>query len=320
MPKLAFFFAENAKFTGETKILDIHLHPRAIAETETCYYLTTAEDIARNIRHSRPKFSDKRDYGHLLLAAGQYAMMGAAVLSAKAALHSGVGLVSVHSPRCANLILQTAVPEAIFSPDKGENHIEEIPVHPRYSAIAIGPGMGCNETSVSALMHLVKEIRQPLVLDADALNCIAHEQSLLRYLPSHTILTPHIHELERMFGPMTDDASRLKCITHVATKYDIIVVLKGANTAIALSDGTIHFNSTGNPGMATAGSGDVLTGIIGSLLAQGYPPEDAAIIGVYLHGVAGDIAARESGEEYITASDIINHLGLAFKQIKSYQV
>ena len=119
---------------------------------------------------------------------------------------------------------------------------------------------------------------------------------------------------------MTDDASRLKCITHVATKYDIIVVLKGANTAIALPDGTIHFNSTGNPGMATAGSGDVLTGIIGSLLAQGYPPEDAAIIGVYLHGVAGDIAARESGEEYIIASDIINHLGLAFKQIKSYQV
>lgn len=320
MPKLAFFFAENAKFTGETKILDIRLHPRAIAETETCYYLTTAEDIARNIRHSRPKFSNKRYYGHLLLAAGQYAMMGAAVLSAKAALHSGVGLVSVHSPRCANLILQTAVPEAIFSPDKGENHIEEIPVHPRYSAIAIGPGMGCNETSVSALMHLVKEIRQPLVLDADALNCIAREQSLLRYLPSHTILTPHIHELERMFGPMTDDASRLKCITHVATKYDIIVILKGANTAIALPDGTIHFNSTGNPGMATAGSGDVLTGIIGSLLAQGYSPEDAAIIGVYLHGVAGDIAARESGEEYITASDIINHLGLAFKQIKSHQV
>ena len=160
-------------------------------------------------------------------------MMGAAVLSAKAALHSGVGLVSVHSPRCANLILQTAVPEAIFSPDKGENHIEEIPVHPRYTAIAIGPRMGCNETSVSALMHLVKEIRQPLVLDADALNCIAREQSLLRYLPSHTILTPHIHELERMFGPMTDDASRLKCITHVATKYDISVVRKGANTAIA---------------------------------------------------------------------------------------
>ena len=320
MPKLAFFFAENAKFTGETQILDIRLHPRAIAETETYYYLTTAEDIARNIRHSRPKFSNKRDYGHLLLAAGQYAMMGAAVLSAKAALHSGVGLVSVHSPRCANLILQTTVPEAIFSPDKGENHIEGIPVHPRYSAIAIGPGMGCNETSVSALMHLVKEIRQPLVLDADALNCIAREQSLLRYLPSHTILTPHIHELERMFGPMTDDASRLKCITHVATKYDIIVILKGANTAIALPDGTIHFNSTGNPGMATAGSGDVLTGVIGSLLAQGYPPEDAAIIGVYLHGVAGDIAARESGEEYITASDIINHLGLAFKQIKSHQV
>lgn len=319
MPKLAFFFAENARYTGQVKVLDIGLHPRAIAETETGYYLTTVDDVARRL-HTRAKFSDKRDYGHLLLAAGQYSMMGAAVLAARAALHSGAGLVSVHSPRCANLILQTAVPEAIFSPDKGEEHIEEIPTHPRYTALAVGPGMGCNTTSVSALMHLLKELKQPLVLDADALNCIAQEQSILRYLPSRTILTPHSHELERMFGPMNDDAARLKCATHVATKYDIIVVLKGAHTAVALPDGSVHFNSTGNPGMATAGSGDVLTGIIGSLLAQGYPPEEAAIIGVFLHGTAGDIASQEEGEEYVTAGDIVTHLGQAFKQIKANRI
>lgn len=318
-PKLSFFFAENSKFVGKVKVLDIGIHPRAIAQTETSYYLTTLPDIARHIV-PRAKFSDKRDYGHLLLAAGQYTMIGAAVLSAKAALHSGAGLVTIHAPRCANLILQTAVPEALFSPDKGEEHIEQIPLHPRYSAIAIGPGMGCDDTSLSALMHLIKEVKQPLVLDADALNCIAREQSLLRYLPSRSILTPHIHELERMFGPMTNDASRLKCITHVATKYDIIVVLKGAHTAIALPDGSVHFNSTGNPGMATAGSGDALTGIIGSLLAQGYPPEDAAIIGVFLHGTAGDIASQESSEEFVTASDIVAHLGLAFKQIKAHRM
>ena len=317
-PKLSFFFAENSKFIGKVKVLDIGIHHRAIEQTDTPYYLTTESDVARNLRR-RPKFSDKRDYGHLLLAAGQYTMMGAAVLSAKAALHSGAGLVSVHAPQCANLILQTAVPEALFSPDKGEKHIEEIPVHQRYSAIAVGPGMGCNETSIAAIMHLVKECRQPLVFDADALNCIAQEPELLRYLPPRTILTPHIRELERMVQPMLNDEERIKCIANIAAKYDIIIVLKGAHTAVALPNGSIHFNSTGNPGMATAGSGDVLTGIIGALLAQGYPPEDAAIIGVYLHGVAGDIAAQESSEEFVTAGEIIAHLGLAFKQIKAQQ-
>ena len=315
-PKLAFFFAENTQFTGRVKVLDIGLHPRAIAETETGYHLTTVADVAPRL-HSRAKFSDKRTYGHLLLAAGQHGMMGAAILAARAAMHSGAGLVSVHAPRCANLILQTAIPEAIFSPDSGEEHIEAIPTYPRYTALAVGPGMGCNETSIAALMHLLDEVKRPLVLDADALNCIAQEQSILRRLPSRTILTPHIYELERMFGPMNDDAARLKCATHVATKYDIIVVLKGAHTAIALPDGSIHFNSTGNPGMATAGSGDVLTGIIGSLLAQGYSPEEAAIIGVFVHGTAGDIATRQEGEEYITAGDIVARLGQAFKQIKT---
>ncbi len=318
-PKLAFFFAENEKYVGQVRVVDIKLHPQAIAETETPYYYTMPIDIATLMRN-RAKFSDKRDYGHLLLAAGQYAMMGAAVLSTKAALHSGAGLVSVHSPRCANFILQTAIPEAIYSPDEGENSIESIPLHPRYSAVAVGPGMGCNATTIAALKQLVQEIQAPLILDADALNCIAREPELLRMLPSRTILTPHIYEFERMFGAMNSDEARLKSLTHVATKYDLIMVLKGAHTAIALPDGTIHFNSSGNPGMATAGSGDVLTGIIGALLSQGYAPEEAAIIGVYLHGVAGDIAAQEESEEYITAGDIIARLGTAFKAIKSGRI
>lgn len=315
-PKLAFFFAENTQFTGRVKVLDIGLHPRAIAETATDYYLTTAIDVVRHL-HTRAKYTDKHDYGHLLLAAGQYGMVGASVLAARAALHSGAGLVSVHAPRCANLILQTAVPEALFSPDKGEEHIEEIPSNRRYTALAAGPGMGCNATSIAALKHLLQEVKQPLVLDADALNCIAQDPSILQSLPSRTILTPHVIELERMFGPQTSDADRLKCATHVAVKYDIIVVLKGAHTAIVMPDGSIYFNSTGNPGMATAGSGDVLTGIIGSLLAQGYSPEEAAIIGVFVHGTAGDIAARQEGEEFVTAGDIVARLGQAFKQIKT---
>ena len=315
-PKLAFFIAEDTPLTGHWKVLDIGLHPDIIEKEETPYHYLPPSEVARWLK-CREKFSNKYDYGHLLVVAGSRGMAGAAVLASRAALHSGAGLVSVHAPRCANLILQTAIPEAIFSPDSGEEHIEAIPTYPRYTALAVGPGMGCNETSIAALMHLLDEVKRPLVLDADALNCIAQEQSILRRLPSRTILTPHIYELERMFGPMNDDAARLKCATHVATKYDIIVVLKGAHTAIALPDGSIHFNSTGNPGMATAGSGDVLTGIIGSLLAQGYPPEEAAIIGVFLHGTAGDIAAREESEEYITAGDIVARLGQAFKQIKA---
>ncbi len=315
-PKLAFFFAENEKFIGKVRVLDLNLHPRAIADTETPYYLTTEPDVAQRLR-IRNRFSSKHDYGHLLLAAGQYAMTGAAVLSARAALHSGAGLVTVHSPRCSHLILQTAVPEAIYSPDKGENLIEQIPVHPRYTAIAAGPGMGYNETTFAAFSHLIQEIKQPLLLDADALNCIAQDPSVLRMLPPETILTPHVYEFERIFGAENNDESRFKNLTYIAKKYDLIIVLKGRYTAVALPNGSVHLNYTGNPGMATAGSGDALTGVIGSLLAQGYAPAEAAIIGVYLHGVAGDLAAQAESEEYITAGDIIAHLGQAFKQIKS---
>ncbi len=317
-PKLSFFFAENEKFIGKVRVLDLNLHPRAIADTETPYYLTTENDVAQRLR-TRNRFSSKHDYGHLLLAAGQYAMTGAAVLSARAALHCGTGLVTTHAPRCSHLILQTAVPEAIYSPDKGENHIEQIPVHPRYTAVAVGPGMGCNETTFAAFTHLIQEVKQPLLLDADALNCIAQDPSVLRTLPANTILTPHVYEFERIFGAENSDENRFKNLTYIAKKYDLIIVLKGRYTAVALPDGTVHLNPSGNPGMATAGSGDALTGVIGGLLAQGYAPAEAAIIGVYLHGVAGDLAAQDDGEEYITAGDIIAHLGKAFQQIKSRQ-
>ncbi len=315
-PKLSFFFAENERFIGKVRVLDLNLHPRAVADTETSYYLTTESDVAHLLR-TRNRFSSKHDYGHLLLAAGQYAMTGAAVLAARAALHSGAGLVSVHSPRCSHVILQTAVPEAIYSPDKGENHIEQIPIHPRYTAVAVGPGMGHNEATFAAFTHLVQEVKQPLLLDADALNCIAQDPSILRLLPRETILTPHIYEFERMFGAENDDESRFRNLTYIAKKYDLIIVLKGRYTSVALPDGTVHLNHAGNPGMATAGSGDALTGVIGALLAQGYPPGEAAIIGVYLHGVAGDLAAQAESEEYITAGDIIAYLGKAFKQIKN---
>ncbi len=315
-PKLAFFFAENEKFIGKVRVLDLELHPQAIADIETPYHLITEADTAQRL-HRRKRFSSKHNYGHLLLAAGQYSMTGAAILSARAALHSGAGLVTVHSPRCSHLILQTAVPEAIYSPDKGENHIEQIPVHPRYSAIAVGPGMGCNETTFATFSHLIQEAKQPLLLDADALNCIAQDTSIVRVLPSNTILTPHIYEFERIFGAENSDEIRFKNLTYIAKKYDLIIALKGAYTTVALPDGTVYINTSGNPGMATAGSGDVLTGVIGSLLAQGYPPHEATIIGVYLHGLAGDLATKTHSEEYITAGDIIAHLGKAFKQIKS---
>lgn len=317
-PKLAFMFAENEQFTGEWKIVDIGIHPDIIEQTETKYYYIEPEEAARMVM-KRSRFVSKHNVGHALLVAGSKGMMGAAVLAARAALHTGAGLVSVRAAACGETILQTTVPEALFIADEQDSYITEIPLTRSYSAIAVGPGLGRHEETARAFHKLLGQVKRPVVLDADALNLLAGHNELLERLPKNSILTPHHLEFDRLFGKSDTSYERLKRAKEMAVRYHTIIVLKGANTAIITPKEDVLFNSSGNPGMATAGSGDTLTGIITGLLAQGYHPIPAAILGVFLHGMAGDLAAEKYSPEYITAGDIISQIGKAYKKLDNYR-
>lgn len=319
VPKLSFFFAENQIFTGEWYYLDIELLPEAIDLQQSDYNTIENEDIALTLKQ-RGKFDHKGTYGHALLMAGSYGKMGAAVLASKACLRSGVGLLTTHLPSKGYEILQTTVPEAMVSIDACSDSLSVIPDLAKYSAIGMGPGIGTNDYTGLLLLQLLKTIKTPLVLDADALNLLAAHQEWMEFLPKNTILTPHPGEFDRLAGPSSSGFERHIKQIKFSKERKVIVVLKGAHTSITSPDGACWFNTTGNPGMATAGSGDVLTGIILSLLAQGYQPLQAALTGVYLHGVAGDLACEDMGVEALLASDIINNLGKAFMTIRSNEV
>ena len=317
-PKLSFFMPENDKFTGEWEILNIGLSSRAIEEQESNLYYTVKEEIAATVP-PRGKFSHKGTYGHALLVAGSQGMAGAAILSARATLRSGVGLLSVCTPLCNNTILQTSVPEAMTLPHNGENHLCTPPSTERYTAVAAGPGLGTAEETEKALLQLIAHCKVPMVVDADALNIISKHPETLGQLPAGSIITPHPGEFARLTGGVKAREEQLAKATEFAQKYNICIVLKGAYTAVCSPDGNIYFNSTGNPGMATAGSGDALTGIALALLARGYDATTAARIAVYIHGLAGDIAAEKYGETALTAGDIIDSLPSAWKMVESYQ-
>ena len=313
-PRLSFFFEENADVLGDWELLDINLDVEKMKSMPTDFMLVEASSVLPFLK-PRPKFSAKRDYGSALIMAGSLGMMGAAVMSAKACLRTGAGLVTVHSAKRGMPILQTAVPEAMFEPDRNENFISDMSIHHTHQAVAIGPGIGTNDCTIDALESLLKNCKSPLLLDADALNCIARRPSLLEILPAQTIITPHVGEFDRIFGQHPNSEERLKKAIDMAKYYNIIIVLKGHYTATVRPTGRVYFNSTGNPGMATAGSGDVLTGVITAFLAQGYRPEHAATVGVYVHGLAGDIAAQENGEYGLVATDIAANCGKAIQQI-----
>lgn len=315
-PRLSFFFEENSEVIGEWKLLDIELDKEAMKATPAEFTMVEKRN-ARPLLRKRLPFSGKRDYGSALIFAGSMGMMGAAVLCARACLKSGAGLASVHSARSGLVTLQTAVPEAIFEPDRNDRYISDMPVHHTHQAIAAGPGIGTQEETVNALEELLKKTKSPLLLDADALNCIASRPSLLSLLPAHTVITPHIGEFDRLFGQHRHSEDRLKKAIEMAKYYNIIIVLKGHHTATVRPTGKVFFNSTGNPGMATAGAGDVLTGVIAALMAQGYTPEHAATLGVFIHGYAGDLAAEELGEFGVTASDIADRIGRAIYEIQA---
>lgn len=318
MPRLSFFFEENNDVLGEWKLLDIDLDETKIKETASDYILVEARNI-RPLLHKRLPFTGKRDYGSALIFAGSTGMMGAAVMCARAVLKSGAGLATVHGAAGGLPILQTAVPEAMFEPDRNDHFITDMTVHHVHQAVAAGPGIGTNDQTLSALEKLLKTGVTPLVLDADALNCISRQPDLLDLLPTKTIITPHIGEFDRLFGEQRSSEDRLKTAIEMARKYNIIIVLKGHYTATVRPTGRVYINPTGNPGMATAGSGDVLTGVITAFLAQGYRPEHAATIGVYVHGLAGDLAAEDIGEFGLTAGDIASYAGRAIRKIIDYR-
>jgi ADP-dependent NAD(P)H-hydrate dehydratase / NAD(P)H-hydrate epimerase len=309
LPKLAFMAPENYKYTGEFHIVDIGLSQDFIAGCQTsCYYLTE-EIITQKIR-IRGKFSHKGDFGHTLIYAGSKGMMGAAVFASKAALKTGSGLVSVLLPESEGFLIQLSIPEAMVV------HREEFANLDtgKYNVLATGPGLGKSIDTKYLLKKLLEQFKGPVVIDADAINLLASSDDLIKLIPPGSIVTPHLKEFERLAGPVLDHFERIKLLVQFSRTRKVITVLKGAHTAIAFPDGRIYFNSTGNPGMATGGSGDVLTGIIAGLLAQGYSTEDAVLTGVFLHGYAGDVAAEKYSEPSLLASDIISNIPAFFKR------
>ncbi|MBN1182432.1 MAG: NAD(P)H-hydrate dehydratase [Bacteroidales bacterium] len=313
-PKLAFLFAENEKYTGEWHVLDIGLDKDFISNQKSKYHYIEEDEI-RALLKKRTKFAHKGIFGHALLISGSYGKMGAAVLASRASLAAGVGLQTTHTPQCGYGILQTAVPETMVTIDPAQEVVTTIPVVENITAMGVGPGIGTNPFTQEMIKNLIENVAQPLVIDADALNIMARNSDWLKLLPKNTILTPHPGEFDRLAGNSKNGYERHLKQIEFSKKYKVFVVLKGANTSVVTPDGEVYFNTTGNSGMATAGSGDVLTGILLSLLAQKYLPLHACLIGVYIHGLAGDIAAAVKSPESLIASDIINNLGFAFRKL-----
>ncbi len=314
-PKLSFMFAENEKYTGKWKVFPIGLHPEGIDKTPSEYYFTDKE-MVKKLLPEKSKFSHKGTFGHALLIAGSFGKMGAAVLSSKASLRAGVGLLTTHIPRLGYSIMQTAVPEVMASVDQHDSVFTEFPDLSPFSAIGIGPGTDKKHNSRKAFCELIENTKVPMVIDADGLNILSENKDWFKKLPENTILTPHPGEFKRLVGETSDSYERIKKQQELAKEFNLIVVLKGAFTSVAMPDGRLYFNSTGNPGMATGGSGDVLTGFLLGLLAQGFSPENAAITGVYLHGLAADLAVKQKSTYSLVAGDIINFLGKAFLEVQ----
>ncbi len=315
-PFLSFFFDTNAPYVGRWRVHDIGLHPDVIRETATPYRTLEGDGIS-SLLPERKKFSHKGTYGHALLVAGSYGMMGAALLAGESCLRAGTGLVTLHVPKKGCVIVQAGFPEGLVSPDPSDVCFSKAPDTGRYSAIGVGPGIGRRKETMQGLKELFeKAAGAPMVIDADALNILSDHPEWYGLIPRGSILTPHPREFERLAGKCENAYRRHLRQIEFAKEHAVILVLKGACTGIADPDGNYWFNTTGNPGMASGGSGDVLTGLITGLLAQGMEPLHAAMAGVYLHGLAGDLAVKDTGPEALIARDLVSHLGKAFMEVK----
>lgn len=318
LPKLAYLLPQNAAAVGQWEVLPLSLDNNFIHNLAVDNYFVTLETVHSRLP-KRAKFSHKGTFGHALLLAGSRGKIGAAVLAARACLRGGVGLLTVRVPAVGYAILQTAVPEAMALTDPAIDFITELPPLAPYAAVGIGPGLGQDEATKTVLAELLHQARAQnlaLVLDADALNLLGANRDLLELLPANTLLTPHPKEFERLTEPAHDDYHRLQLLRDFCRRHSCYVVLKGAYTAVGTPEGTCYFNSTGNPGMATGGSGDVLTGLLLALRAdRRLSPLDAVLLGVYAHGRAGDLAALQTGEAGLIAGDLVQFIGPALQEL-----
>ncbi len=312
-PKLIFFLPQTGIYSNQWEVLDIGLDAEYMMNTETEYELIGKNEVLP-LYIPREKFSHKGTYGHSLIIGGSYGKIGAVILASKACLFSGSGLMTSYVPACGYVPLQSALPEAMVITDVGDKIISEISFDIAPTAIGIGVGLGTDDVAKKAFSDFLGKNKIPLVIDADGLNILSKNKNLLKKLPPQAILTPHPKELERLVGEWKDDFEKLKKAKEFSIKYNCILVIKGAHT-ITINGDKGYINTTGNPGMATAGSGDVLTGIVAGLISQGYDPLKAAIFGAYLHGRAGDIAVEKFGYQALTASAIIDFIGNAYMDL-----
>jgi ADP-dependent NAD(P)H-hydrate dehydratase / NAD(P)H-hydrate epimerase len=306
VPKLSFLLPDTGKYCGKVEIIPIGLSAGYLDSINSSY--TYINDV--HVK-SRPKFAHKGTFGHALVIGGSWGKMGAVVLMSRAALRSGCGLVTAYVPKVGYTIIQSAIPECMVSTDDELYELRKFPLDiDSYNAIGVGPGMGTHELTKKAFLYWLTLVEKPLVIDADGINIIADSLAEFRNnfkFPAHCVITPHPKEFDRLAGFSRTSYERLQKQIRFAQEYQVVVVLKGMHTSIATPDGKVYFNSTGNAAMATAGSGDVLTGVIASLLAQGYSETEAAILGVYMHGKAGDQASADRSS--IIAGDIVEQLG-----------
>jgi NAD(P)H-hydrate epimerase len=313
-PRISFFMPQWRAFCGEIKILPIGLHePQGIKHH---YYYVDLE-FCRSLYMKRNPYGHKGSFGHLFLAAGSLRYSGAALLACKAAVCSGVGLLSAFVPGALKQTLNGYCPEAIVLTSEDDQVVAGSPALDTFHAVAVGPGLGMEAMTEKFLKNLIGSCRNAMVIDADALNILSENPTWLAFLPPLTILTPHPGEFERLAGKSAEGMERWKLAREFASKWNVILVLKGFNTMVVFPGGRIFFNASGNSGMAKGGSGDVLTGLIGGLLAQGYRAEDAAILGVYIHGLAGDIAEEQLGQHAMSASDLIHFFSEAFARVSA---
>ncbi len=311
-PKLSLLLPESNMYRKKMTIVDIGLCEKCIRENPSDFFFMEKEDILLKLRE-RSVFSHKGDFGRALIVAGSYGKMGAAILAAKACLRTGVGLLTMHIPWCGVDVMQATVPEAMVDADDNREEVSQLGLDIEKYTLGIGPGIGVGEGTRLLLRQLFKNSNKPVVIDADALNLISQNEDLKNSIPQGSILTPHPVEYERLAGvSFSSGYDRLQSARTFACQFGVYIVLKGAYSAIVTPEMMVYFNPTGNPGMATGGSGDVLTGIITSLLAQGYTSLDAAILGVYIHGYAGDLAAKSKSQPGMLPSDIIEYIGKAY--------
>lgn len=313
-PKLALLFPENLSYVGKMICTPIGLSQQAIDETPTPYYFLTSKTITSLIR-PRQKFDHKGVFGHALLIAGAEGMAGASILAGRATLRSGAGLLTIAIPKRNKDIVQIALPEAMVLCDQNEDHFTS-PVDSKiYHSLAIGPGLQRNYDTAQAFIKQLRYCSSPVIVDADGINLLAEQPEAVTYLPKGSIVTPHIGEFNRLIGNYKHHYERLSKAADWCEKNNVYMILKGAHSTIITPERNYFFNSTGNPGMATGGSGDVLTGILLGLLTQGYSPLDTCKIGVFIHGLAGDLAIKEKSEIALIASDIIDYLPKAWLKI-----